>query len=215
MKAKGILGKAVLGISVFGCMLVFILIISGIFLRPSTASADYENSFSDQQLLNTLSSNISSTEDIFIFFDGVSGEVQESGYEGWCKVVTFKQGQIMIKDGGSGRSTSDVVFDDITILKPLDKASPKLAEAVCTGRIIRTVKIDVRKILNSTNQTTFYKYELGNAMVTSYSVSGSSQADELPVENITLSFEQIKATYTEFDDTGKAKGNIEYTWTID
>jgi hypothetical protein len=41
------------------------------------------------------------------------------------------------------------------------------------------------------------------------------QAVDAPMEEISLNFEEIKVTYTECDTTGKAKGNIEYSWKVE
>lgn len=52
-------------------------------------------------------------------------------------------------------------------------------------------------------------------MVTSYNVGGSGQSEEVPMEDFSLNFEQIKVTYTENDSTGKKKGNVEYEWKVE
>jgi len=61
---------------------------------------------------------------------------------------------------------------------------------------------------------TDYVNELKNVQVVSYDISGSGQADDVPMENLSLNFEEIKVTfkdaagnkttsYTENDNTGK------------
>ena len=52
-------------------------------------------------------------------------------------------------------------------------------------------------------------------LVTSYSIGGSAQSDPVPTETLSLNFEEIKVTYTEFGETGQAKGNVEYTWKVE
>jgi type VI protein secretion system component Hcp len=46
-------------------------------------------------------------------------------------------------------------------------------------------------------------------------VSGSGQAEDVPMDNLSINFEEIKVTYTENDAKGKKKGNIEYTWKVE
>jgi type VI protein secretion system component Hcp len=41
------------------------------------------------------------------------------------------------------------------------------------------------------------------------------QAVDAPVEEISLSFEEIKVTYTQCDSEGNSMGNIEYSWDIE
>jgi len=35
------------------------------------------------------------------------------------------------------------------------------------------------------------------------------------MEDLSLNFEEIKVTYTETDNTGKKKGNVEYSWKVE
>jgi type VI protein secretion system component Hcp len=62
-------------------------------------------------------------------------------------------------------------------------------------------------------RVTYYKYELTNVMVTSYSISGTG--DDIPMEDFSLNYEEIKVTYTENDSAGKSKGNVEYSWKVE
>jgi len=62
---------------------------------------------------------------------------------------------------------------------------------------------------------TYYAYELKNVLVTSYSVGGSGQSDDVPMEQFSLNYEEIKVTYTENDSKGKKKGNVEYSWKVE
>ena len=52
-------------------------------------------------------------------------------------------------------------------------------------------------------------------MVTSYLLTGSGQAEDVPTEEISLDYEEIKVTYTERDSTGSSKGNVEYSWKVE
>ena len=54
-------------------------------------------------------------------------------------------------------------------------------------------------------------------MVSSYNVSLAPDANgnEVPMESFSLNFEEIKVTYTELDDCGGKKGNVEYSWKVE
>ena len=154
--------------------------------------------------------------DIYIKFEGVDGEVLDENHGNWCEVISFDQAHSMsISSSGLLRQKVDAVFDDVRIVKTIDKASPKLAEAVCKGTVYPTVEIDVTAQAFGTSRMTYLAYELKNVLVTSYAVSGVSQSEDVLHEEVTLNFEQIKVTYTEFDSSGKPKGNVEYTWKIE
>ncbi len=154
--------------------------------------------------------------DIYIKFEGLDGEVLDENHRHWCEVISLDQTHSMsISSSGLLRQKVSPIFEDIRIVKTIDKISPKLAEAVCKGTVYPTVEIHVTAQAFGTSRVTYLAYELKNVLVTSYVVGVASQSDDVPGEEVTLNFEQIKMTYTEFDSTGKTKGNIEYTWEIE
>jgi type VI secretion system secreted protein Hcp len=152
---------------------------------------------------------------MYVKFEGLDGEAEDKDHKGWSDILSFSQGQ-SLPDGGTGptRRRGDVVFEDIVVAKELDKASPKLAEAVCQGRVFPKVEIHLTASYADAGRVTYYAYEFRNVLIASYYISGSGQGEDVPTEEISFSFEEIKATYTETDETGKAKGNVEYQWSV-
>jgi type VI secretion system secreted protein Hcp len=154
--------------------------------------------------------------DIYIKFEGLDGEVLDENHRDWCELISLDQAHSMsISSSGLLRQKVSPIFEDIRIVKTIDKVSPKLAEAVCNGTVYPAVEIHVTAQSFGTSRVTYLAYELKNVLVTSYAVGVTSQSDDAPREEVTLNFEQIKVTYTEFDSTGKTKGNIEYSWVIE
>jgi type VI secretion system secreted protein Hcp len=153
----------------------------------------------------------------YIKFDGIDGEAQDKGHEKWSNIHSFNQGLQKPGSGatGVGRRRGDVILEDIHVIKELDKASPKIAEAVCNGKVFAKVEIHLTASYTDAARVTYYAYELKNVLVTSYSISGSGQSEDAPSESIALNFEEIKVTYTETDSTGKKKGNVEYQWKVE
>ena len=153
----------------------------------------------------------------YIKFDGVDGEAQDKDHKGWSDLVSFSQGIHKPMAGATGptRRRGDVVLDDLVCVKELDKASPKLAEAICKGKVFPKVEIHVTASYTDAGRQTYYAYELKNVQVTSYNINGSGQSEDPPMEEFSLNFEEIKVTYTECDSAGKKKGNVEYTWKVE
>lgn len=153
----------------------------------------------------------------YIKFDGVDGECKDKDHKGWSDLLSFGQGLHQPGGGATGatRRRGDVILDDISCAKELDKASPKIAEAVANGRVFPKVEIDMTASYTDAGRVTYYRYELTNVLVTSYSISGSGQSESVPVEDFSLNFEEIKVTYTENDSKGKKKGNVEYSWKVE
>ena len=91
-----------------------------------------------------------------------------------------------------------------------------LAEAACTGKVFPKVEIHVTASYTEADRQPYYRYELTNVRVTSYSVNGSgSGGNDRPVETITLNFAAVKVEYDQkglkhkWYSKGASKGNVE------
>lgn len=153
----------------------------------------------------------------FIKFDGVDGESKDKNHEKWSIIESFGQGMTQPGGGATGqaRRRGSVILDDIHVSKQLDKASPKIASAICTGKVFPKVEVELVANYGGEDRQVYYKYELTNVLVTSYSVGGAAQADQVPMEDFSLNFEEIKNTYTEYDSAGKKLGNVEYSHKVE
>lgn len=151
----------------------------------------------------------------YIKFDGVDGESVHDSHKNWSVLETFSQ--MLHKPGAGGTGTArrrgDVVFEDIQCSKLLDKSSPKLAEAVAKGKVFPKVEIEITASTTDNAQVTYYRYELKNVLVSSYSVGGGNQ--DKPVESFSLNFEEIAVVYTEADSQGSKKGDVKYGWKVE
>ena len=153
----------------------------------------------------------------YIKFDGVDGETLDKDHKAWSDILSFSQG--VSQPGGSAtgatRRRGDAILDDVSVSKELDKSSPKIAESVCKGKVYPKVEIHLTASYTDAGRTTYYAYELKNVLVTSYNISGSGQSEDVPTEQISMNFEEIKVTYTECDSKGGKKGNVEYSWKVE
>jgi len=151
----------------------------------------------------------------YIKFDGVDGEAQDKDHAAWSDLLSVQQSITRSSEGASTRARGSAVLSDIVVVKELDKSSPKLAESVATGKVFPKVEIHLTASYADSGRVTYYAYELKNVMVSSYSISANGQTDEIPMEEISFNFEEIKVTYTEYDNKGKSKGNVEYAWKVE
>ena len=121
----------------------------------------------------------------FIKFDGVDGESLDKDHKGWSDMLSISEtyatdsGSLSVKGGYA-------VSDEMVIVKHLDKSTPKLQEAIATGKVFPKVSID---LCSNRGTDCSIKYELSNVMIIGYSIGGS--VDELPVEEISINFEEI------------------------
>lgn len=164
----------------------------------------------------TISSTNSKTGSaMYIQITGIDGESTDKDHKDWIDVLSFSMGMADPGGGATGatRRRGDVVIEDIVVVKELDKSSPKLMEKCAMGGVIPSLVLEVCGGSDESSFT-YYKYELENVMVTSFYCGGST-AEGVPVETITLNYEEITVTYTETDSTGKSKGNVEFTWKVE
>lgn len=132
----------------------------------------------------------------FIKFDGIDGESKDKDHKGWSDLVSFIQDSSS-QDTMSARANPVVL--EISVVKELDKSSPKIAESIAMGKVFPKVEVQLTK-----NDGTFHSYELTNVMITSYSLSGDS--NEKPTEKITLFYEKLVES---FEQTKTIKEPIE------
>ena len=80
------------------------------------------------------------------------------------------------------------------------------------GEVIPKLEIEFVALFGGA-RATYIRYELTNVRITSYSVTGEADQGP-PTVLVGHNFEKIKVTYTEYDDTGAPKGNVETEWDV-
>ena len=154
---------------------------------------------------------------VFAKYDGLDGESKDSNHAAWIDVLSVDWG--MAKPGGGttgqSRRRGGAVVDDLTLTIEYEKASPKLQEKCLNGEVFPKVEIEQTSTYGGA-RATYLKYELKNVMITSCSVSASGNDESGPPTVVVANnFEEIKVTYTEYDDTGSSKGNVEYEYKVE
>jgi type VI secretion system secreted protein Hcp len=153
---------------------------------------------------------------LFIKFDGVDGEANDKDHKAWSDLLSMSWGLHKAGGGETGQSRRRGVatVQDVTCMKEGDKASPKLAESVLSGKVFPKVEIHNTATYGEA-RATYLKYELKNVMVSSYATSSAGGGDAKPTESLSLNFEEIKQTYVEYDAKGSKKGNVEMQWKVE
>ena len=154
---------------------------------------------------------------LFIKFDGIDGEAKDKDHKGWSDILSLSWGLHRAGSGATGqtRRRGVVTVEDVVCTKEYDKSSPKLAEAVCSGKVFPKVEIHNTTTYGEGNRATFLKYELKNVLVSSHNVSAAGAGDAVPTEAMSLNFEEVKQTYVEYGADGKKVGNVEMTWKVE
>ena len=73
--------------------------------------------------------------EIFLSIDGISGESQKSGAEGWIEIFSFSNGASNPSSVafGTGSGAGKVDLSSISLQKQLDMSSPYLFANCCAG----------------------------------------------------------------------------------
>ena len=152
------------------------------------------------------------TPDIFLKLDGIKGESKDSKHKGEIDVESFtwglQNGGTMAYGGGGG--AGKVSFQDISVHKLADSASPALMQACASGKHIKSGVLTVRKA--GGRQEEFYKIALTNILVSSITNTGANGG--VPQEMVSLNFEEIKFDYKEQGADGSLGGVVKFGWNV-
>jgi len=81
----------------------------------------------------------------YLQIDGMPGECTEQAHKDWCVLLGFEQGISYPYDFTSGVGTGEPVHTGVTVTKPIDTASPLLAEAAAKKAKIEKVVIELTR----------------------------------------------------------------------
>lgn len=153
----------------------------------------------------------------YVKFDGIDGEATDKDHKNWINLLAIEQTFARQDSGSSGssRRRGAAVVEDLVLTTEYDKASPKLQEKCLKGQVIPKVEIELTMTYSVGVTVTHTRIELTNAMVTSYVFGTPDVENEYPKGMLTVNYEEIKFTYTETDDEGKTKGNVEYEFSVE
>ena len=156
--------------------------------------------------------------DCFLQIDGIQGESTDDAHTDWIELLSYSHG--VSQPGGGARSTAGAgapgrcEHSDFSVVKALDKASPKLALFCCSGKHIDKVTIELCRATGDKQK--YMEYAMENVVISSVRPGGSAQGgDSLPLEEVTFNYGKIEWVYTETDHaTGKKKGDVKASWDL-
>ena len=141
------------------------------------------------------------TRDVaFMHVDGgtlgtIEGEATERGHEKWITISGYDGDTTVPVSTGGGGSTGRVQFKPIVVTKPIDKSTPKLFQALVTGRHLPAVQIDFVRPDGAGGDEVFYSVKLEQVIVTDVHQSDAGTSSGRPLEQVSLDFQKIEITY--------------------
>ena len=153
--------------------------------------------------------------DAFIKIDGIEGESTDEKHAGWIEVTSYNTGlsQTVSSTASSagGASAERADFQDFSITKQIDKASPKLAVACADGTHISSIVVELCR--SGTDKVKFMEYKMTNCIISGTSTTGGG---EFPTENVTIDYGKIEWSYTQQKRKGGgAAGNVASGWDLE
>jgi type VI secretion system secreted protein Hcp len=129
--------------------------------------------------------------DAFLSIDGIKGESMDTNHTDWIEIVSFSFGASNPTSVGSatgGAGAGKVKFNEFTIRKTTDLASPLLFRAATTGQHFKKVTLEARKAGGDPN--TYLVYVLQDVVVTKAESAGGG--GDHPTESVTFNFASMR-----------------------
>ncbi len=140
-------------------------------------------------------------QDIYLYLDGIPGEVTAPEHQNWIKVLSLSQ----VLDASGGGAPQ---FGPVRMLAWVDRALPLLLQKMSNGQQIQPVVVE---LVHPASQNRYLRIELQGAVVSS--VTPLFQARTYIVE---FAYTQIRVIYTQLDGNGDPAGggDVEFCWDV-
>ncbi|HET6386816.1 MAG TPA: type VI secretion system tube protein Hcp [Armatimonadota bacterium] len=141
--------------------------------------------------------------DYFLKIDGIAfGDGSTADFE----VLSFSIGVSNTAHAGptgrgAGRSSGRSSFQNLVVVKRLDKASPALFLASASGKLLPGATLSLVPAVQLQGGTTtgliglLYKFKLSDVLIESVQYKGSELGDSVPLEEVSLNFGKIEVSY--------------------
>lgn len=159
--------------------------------------------------------------DAYMKIDGIPGESTDDKHKDWIELVGFghglRQPASATASTAGGATAQRVNHEDFRIAKLLDKATPKINEACCTGKHLKDVVIEICRAGGDKLKYMEIRLEqvIVSAVKTASTTPGVSKDDDFPCEEVTFNYGRIKWTYTQQKRSdGSGGGNVSAGWDL-
>lgn len=155
--------------------------------------------------------------DMYLKIDGIDGDARDDKHKKEIEVLSWSHG--ISQDGGGSNTSAGfhaggrVHFQDFHFTKQLDSASPSLWLHCCQGKPIKSAKLTLNRAMG--DKTVFMTYEFKNLIISSQSIGASKGGDDMPTEQISFKFSEVKLEYTPTNPDGTKGSAQKADWSLD
>ena len=161
-----------------------------------------------------LSLTLPASADVFLLLSDIPGDSLNASYKDHIDVLAWSWGlsNSSTTHVSSGFGDGKASFQDISLTKFIDKASPKLITRIANGVHIKEGTLFVTADVGQATQVLVTELKLEDIIVSSLSVSSSS--NDQPAENTTLNFSKFTITNNTIKPDGSLTKGIPFCWDI-
>jgi len=150
--------------------------------------------------------------DYFLKIEGIDGESADHKHKGEIELQSYSIGahQQGTHHSGGGGGAGKVHINEFNFTMHVNKASPKLFLACCTGEHIPKAVLICRKA--GKEQQEYMKIVLTDILVSSFQAGGPHKGELLPYDSVSLNYAKIEIEYKEQKQDGTLGSATKAGW---
>ena len=155
--------------------------------------------------------------DAFIKISGIPGESMDEHHVNWIEILSYEhkldQPASATASSVGGATAERVNHGAMRITHHIDKSSPKIYDACCSGRHLNEVVIEVCR--SGGQKIKYLEIRMVQVLISAVDVKGSPEATGFPHETVELSYGKIRWIYTQQKRAdGSGGGNVSAGWDL-
>ena len=139
----------------------------------------------------------------FLRIEGIAGESTDAKHKGEIEVESFSWGVAQSAAPGGGGGAGRASFEDLNVVTPFSRASPRLMQACATGEHLRSAVLTGRRS-GGKAQFEFMTLTLSDVLVSAYRSSAASADRVVPGDEFSLAYSKLQIEHVAQAPTGAA-----------
>jgi type VI secretion system secreted protein Hcp len=149
--------------------------------------------------------------DMFLKIDGIDGESRDDKHKNEIEIESYSMGVANSGSGGGNTGSGNALVQDIQLAMVVNKASPNLFLACCTGKHFANAWLYVRKA--GENPLEYETIKLTDVFVSSFAKT-TDKAGPMATDSVSLNFAKIEYTYKPQNADGSAAAGVTKTYDV-
>ena len=149
---------------------------------------------------------------VFVQIQDIPGESRAEGFKDAIEALSWQWGVSNTPAMRDGRQiTTRANFNKLSFVHTIDQASPLLMQHCASGKHIENVRLTLPVPGSKLN---YLVIDLKDVIVSEVAISGDLSASNRPTELVSLSYSEIKMTYTPQRTDGSAGRAVLSQWNL-